>query len=119
MEHAYNLNYQNQAHAYIAQFKSLDEARGKKVNGHDLFELTLKYRNKLEYKFTEDSELAAFICLAAHNPENLVLFVDSYNIMRSGVPNFCCVALALQELGYEPGGMIADSKWLETMSYQV
>ena len=28
------------------------------------------------------------------------IFVDTYNIMKSGVPNFCLVALAMKELGY-------------------
>jgi len=39
--------------------------------------------------------------------------------MRSGVPNFCCLSLALLECGYEAKGIIVDSKWLESLSYQV
>ena len=47
-----------------------------------------------------------------------MVLVDTYNTMLSGVPNFICVAFALQDAGYEPKGIRLDSGDLAGLSKQ-
>ncbi|KAG5069906.1 hypothetical protein JHK85_002283 [Glycine max] len=58
--------------------------------------------NSLHGNFAEtnQSELAAFTSYALAFPHNFLALVDTYDVMRSGIPNFCAVALALSDLGY-------------------
>ncbi|KAL0350691.1 UNVERIFIED_CONTAM: Nicotinate phosphoribosyltransferase 2 [Sesamum radiatum] len=58
---------------------------------------------------TNQSELAAFASYALAFPKNLLALVDTYDVMRSGIPNFCAVALALNDLGYKALGIRLDS----------
>ncbi|RYR57340.1 hypothetical protein Ahy_A05g023074 isoform B [Arachis hypogaea] len=48
---------------------------------------------------TNQSELSAFISYALAFPNNFLALVNTYDVIRSGIPNFCAVALALNELG--------------------
>nr|CAB3492543.1 unnamed protein product [Digitaria exilis] len=48
---------------------------------------------------TNQSELAAFTSYALAFPNSFLALVDTYDVMRSGVPNFCAVALALNDMG--------------------
>lgn len=67
---------------------------------------------------TNQSELAAFISYAFAFPDNFLALVDTYDVMRSGIPNFCAVALALGDLGYKAGGIRLDSGDLAYLSCQ-
>lgn len=59
------------------------------------------YRERLGFKGTSsDSELAAFTAYAQAFPDSFVALVDTYDTLTSGVPNFLCVALALDDLGH-------------------
>ncbi|XP_073057900.1 nicotinate phosphoribosyltransferase 2-like isoform X2 [Primulina eburnea] len=58
---------------------------------------------------TNQSELAAFISYALAFPRNFLALVDTYDVMRSGIPNFCAVALALNDFGYKAIGIRLDS----------
>lgn len=42
-------------------------------------------------------------------PENFVALIDTFDSVKSGLGNFCFVALALNELGYRPIGIRIDS----------
>jgi nicotinate phosphoribosyltransferase len=42
-------------------------------------------------------------------PTNFLVLVDTYDTLSSGVPNYVCVALALQDAGFQPKGIRLDS----------
>ncbi|XP_020850979.1 nicotinate phosphoribosyltransferase isoform X1 [Phascolarctos cinereus] len=54
-------------------------------------------------------ERAAFVAYALAFPQAFQGLLDSYSVMRSGLPNFLAVALALAELGYRAVGVRLDS----------
>ena len=58
----------------------------------------------LRWSETNTSELAAFTSYALAFPNAFLALVDTYNVLQSGLPNFCAVALALRELGYAARG---------------
>ena len=56
-----------------------------------------------------DSELEAFRAYAKTYPEGCVLLVDTYNVLKSGIPNAITVFRELAEKGIRPGGIRIDS----------
>ncbi|GAB6086081.1 nicotinate phosphoribosyltransferase [Alkaliphilus crotonatoxidans] len=56
-----------------------------------------------------DSELEAFRAYAQVYPENCLLLVDTYDTLKSGLPNAITVFNELREKGYEPSGIRIDS----------
>lgn len=61
-------------------------------------------------------ELAAFRAYAKSFPENCLLLVDTYDTLRSGVPNAVTVFRELRERGFEPKGIRLDSGDLAYLS---
>lgn len=56
-----------------------------------------------------DSELEAFRAYAEIYPENCTFLVDTYNVLKSGVPNAITVFRELDKRGYRPGAIRIDS----------
>ena len=62
------------------------------------------------------SEYEAFRAYADAYPENCLLLVDTYDTLRSGVPNAIKVFRELKEKGYKPKGIRLDSGDLAYLS---
>ncbi len=110
-----------QAHSYISSFAGQDDLGDSKLSGPDgkeynLAEITKKYRKELGYGNTNEGELTAFIAYAQAFPNGFLALVDTYDTLESGLPNFLCVALALNEIGYKPIGIRLDSGDLSHLS---
>ncbi len=63
-----------------------------------------------------DSELEAFMAYANTNPDETILLVDTYDTLKSGIPNAIQVFNELKKRGYEPKGIRIDSGDLEYLS---
>lgn len=63
-----------------------------------------------------DSELEAFRAYAALYPNNCTLLVDTYNTLKSGIPNAIQVFQELKEKGYTPKAIRLDSGDLAYLS---
>lgn len=68
------------------------------------------------YVESHDDELEAFRSYANTFPDNCVLVADTYNTMKSGVPNAIQVARELKEKGYHLKGVRLDSGDLAYLS---
>ncbi|KAH6803926.1 nicotinate phosphoribosyltransferase 2 [Perilla frutescens var. frutescens] len=112
------------SHAFVSSFMSSDEITEKSLKSsdgsnvcEDFVSSVQAWLSKLKWSQllggifgeTNQSELAAFISYALAFPHNFLALVDTYDVMRSGIPNFCAVALALYDLGYKALGIRLDS----------
>ncbi|XP_058091348.1 nicotinate phosphoribosyltransferase 2-like isoform X2 [Magnolia sinica] len=121
------------SHAFVSSFMSPDEIIDKticscdgSVTCEDFVSRVQSWLNKLQWAEslrgifgeTNQSELAAFTSYALAFPTNFLALVDTYDVMRSGIPNFCAVALALRDLGYKAAGIRLDSGDLAYLSIE-
>lgn len=104
------------AHSMVCAYTGLGDLPSPMLGGHNLVELALKYRKDMGVSIASQGELAAFISFAQAFPDNFLALVDTYDTINSGVPNFCCVALALLECGHTPRGIRLDSGDLAYLS---
>ena len=112
------------AHSMIMSYEEESDCADSRMlapaNGgqpQDLLKMALEYREKLGWKTTL-RELYAFVSFAYAFPTEFRALVDSYGTMESGIKNFLCVCLAIQDLGYEPKGIRLDSGDLADLSNQ-
>lgn len=66
-----------------------------------------------------ESELAAFRDFAEHRPEHCVLLVDTYDTLKSGVPNAIVIAKEMEQQSRKLHGIRLDSGDLAYLSKQV
>ncbi|KAK7307637.1 hypothetical protein VNO77_40879 [Canavalia gladiata] len=122
------------SHAFVSSYMSLDEITNKRLRRkdgsstcEDFLSLVQKWQRKIQCSNslrsisaeTNQSELAAFTSYALAFPDNFLALVDTYDVIRSGIPNFCAVALALNDLGYKAMGIRLDSGDLAYLSCEV
>jgi len=109
------------AHSYVQSFVGIEDLKNTTLIGadgraHDFVKMVLEIRTELGFTHTNGGELASFIAYAQAFPEGFLALVDTYDTLRSGVPNFICVALGLLRLGYKPTGVRLDSGDLSYLS---
>lgn len=63
-----------------------------------------------------DDELESFRAYARHYPDSTILLVDTYDTLKSGVPNAIAVAKELKENGHQLQGIRLDSGDLAYLS---
>lgn len=98
--------------------KSLPWGTGANAAKVDLVKHTVAWRERLGNSFvdTNSAELAAFIAYAIAFPDYFLALVDTYDTLRSGVPNFLLVCVALFDLGHKGIGIRLDSGDLAKLS---
>ncbi|ELT87239.1 hypothetical protein CAPTEDRAFT_175488 [Capitella teleta] len=116
------------AHAFVNSFTYVDEIKCRTLKSRDgsmekdLVQLSLECRDRIApvvgvlASETSEGELAAFIAYALAFPDGFLCLIDTYDVHRSGLPNFCAVAMALNSLGYRAQGIRLDSGDLAYLS---
>lgn len=83
-----------------------------------LFDIPVSGTHSHSWIMSFDSELEAFEHYAKLYPTKCILLVDTYDTLRSGVPNAIKVFEKLRKQGYEPLGIRLDSGDLAYLSKQ-
>ncbi|XP_018576452.1 nicotinate phosphoribosyltransferase [Anoplophora glabripennis] len=116
------------AHAFVTSFNSLMEVNTTKLipkhggEAQEFLTVAVNWREKLISIFNvvlsevSDGELAAFVSFALAFPNGFMALVDTYDVKKSGLLNFCAVALALHDFGYRAIGIRLDSGDLAYLS---
>jgi nicotinate phosphoribosyltransferase len=98
-------------------FEKEDDIKDSRVlDGVDLLEAAVKYREQLGWTGTNLAELYAFISFAVAYPNDFSSLVDTYSTINSGCKNFLVVACVLKDLGYSAKGIRLDSGDLAELS---
>ncbi|HUL31869.1 MAG TPA: nicotinate phosphoribosyltransferase [Thermodesulfobacteriota bacterium] len=109
------------AHSYVQSFSGIEDLKNHTLAGadgkdHDFVKRVLETRAALGFNYTNQGELASFIAYAQAFPKEFLALVDTYDTLKSGVPNFICVAIELLKLGHKPIGVRLDSGDLSYLS---
>src|SRR5512136_2456984 len=109
------------AHSYVQSFTGIEDLKDRTLAGedgkvHDFVTMVLEIRSELGFNYANEGELASFVAYAQAFPRGFLALVDTYDTLKSGVPNFACVALGLLKLGYRPIGVRLDSGDLSYLS---
>ncbi|CAK9293461.1 unnamed protein product [Gordionus sp. m RMFG-2023] len=124
------------SHAFVSSFTHSSDFKNKKIVSFnnekevpDFLNLCLDWRTKVctsifpkiidgQVCQTNEGELTAFAAYALSFPDHFLALVDTYDVLKSGIPNFCSVALALNDMGYRAIGIRIDSGDLSYISKQ-
>lgn len=116
------------AHSFVMRFINLNDVSNTLIvtNLKDVTkpcenfkQYVLDIHTRLNETSTHLGELGAFIQYAYTFPSKFIALIDTYNTLESGVLNYCSVAIALIELGYQPLGVRLDSGDLATLSIKI
>ncbi|EGR31342.1 nicotinate phosphoribosyltransferase-like protein, putative [Ichthyophthirius multifiliis] len=97
------------SHAFVTSYTFLDEIEEFYINEIPIKQRSLYYREQLGFDKTSDSELASFLSYAKSFPNQFICLVDSFDSLKSGVPNFIIVSMALTDAKKQPVGIRLDS----------
>jgi nicotinate phosphoribosyltransferase len=81
-----------------------------------MFSIPIKGTHSHSWVMSFPDELSAFRAYADAFPDSCLLLVDTYNTLKSGIPNAITVFKELREKGYEPMGIRLDSGDLAYLS---
>ena len=123
------------AHSFVSSFSSLDQVRHLKLTPQNSDSPGAWYDNwgefctnlrqsvslaiNIPHEQANEGELAAFISYSASFPASFTALLDTYDVLKSGVLNFCVVALALDKYGYKARGVRIDSGDLAYLSNKI
>ena len=105
------------AHAYVSSYINEEDLKSRTLGDIDLMTVSRQYRDEMGVQ-ANDGELVAFVSYALAFPTQFLALVDTYDTINSGIPNFLCVALALNQAGYQAMGIRLDSGDLSFISTQ-
>lgn len=118
------------AHAYITSFSGPEDLEHNELAHKeddtqiesDFYGKCIAWRSQLalHLKILKDEasngELVSLASYAMAFPDGFLALVDTYDVTRSGLLNFCSVAMALNDLGYRSLGIRIDSGDLAYLS---
>ncbi|XP_063375628.1 nicotinate phosphoribosyltransferase isoform X2 [Cydia amplana] len=116
------------AHSFVTSFSTLSDVSSVVLRHAEtdkqcnLLDLATEWRKRVSpimdvsTEEASDGELAALISYALAFPSGFLALVDTYDVKRSGLLNFCAVALALNDCGYRAVGIRIDSGDLAYLS---
>jgi nicotinate phosphoribosyltransferase len=112
------------AHSFVMSFRSVSQlssrtlAHAQTGEPIDMWAVAQQYVKENGFRSNE-AELVAFVSQAITFPYNFLALVDSYDTLKSGIPNFLAASLALDRAGYRGKGVRLDSGDLGALSKAV